>query len=310
MSIRDIGVRKYAYLSIAASVATIVLKFGAYYMTDSVGLLSDAAESLVNLAAGIMVLFALTVAHRPPDSRHAYGHGKVEFFSSGVEGILILVAAAGIAVAALTRFFDPHPVTRLGPGLVVAVIASGVNYFTARVMLKAAGEYDSITLEADARHLMTDVYTSLGVVAGLAVMLVAPSSLHFLDPLIALAMAVNIAFSGIGLIRRSAAGLMDSALPEEEIGEIKKAIQGVLRERKASYHDLRTRKAGAQRFVEFHLLVPGETTVRESHDLCGELESGIGNVLSRSNVLVHVEPLEDEASWTGKDHLGGRCPKH
>ncbi|MFW5490542.1 MAG: cation diffusion facilitator family transporter [Desulfovibrio sp.] len=305
----SLGIRKYAYLSIAASIATIVLKFGAYYLTDSVGLLSDAAESLVNLAAGIMALIALTVAHMPPDSDHAYGHGKAEFFSSGVEGILILVASVGIAVAAISRFLDPRPIENLGPGLVVAIVAAAVNFFTARAMFKAGKEYDSITLEADAKHLMTDVYTSVGVVAGLGVMLIAPASLHFLDPLIAVTMAVNIAFAGVGLIRRSAAGLMDSSLPESEIETIKAAISAILKDRKASYHDLRTRKAGANRFVEFHLLVPGETMVKDSHDLCCAIEDRICKELPNANVLIHAEPLEDKQSWTGQDHLGGRCPE-
>eukprot|EP00828_Plagiopyla_frontata_P047857 TRINITY_DN8978_c0_g1_i1.p2 TRINITY_DN8978_c0_g1~~TRINITY_DN8978_c0_g1_i1.p2 ORF type:complete len:204 (-),score=45.12 TRINITY_DN8978_c0_g1_i1:538-1149(-) len=201
------------------------------------------------------------------------------------------------------------PLAHLGPGLVVSGIASGINFFTARAMLKAGREYDSITLEADAKHLMTDVYTSLGVVVGLGVMMVAPASFHFLDPLIAVTMAVNIAFVGVSLIRRSAAGLMDSSLPESEIEQIKTVISSTLQDRKASYHDLRTRKAGAHRFVEFHLLVPGQTMVKDSHDLCCTIEDGIGGILPNAHVLIHAEPLEDSQSWTGQDHLGGRCPQ-
>lgn len=295
--------RKYAVLSIGASILTMVLKFGAFFLTGSVGLLSDAVESVVNLAAGVIALLALILAHRPADRDHAYGHGKIEYFSSGMEGLLICVAALGIAFASAQRFLHPQPIENLGAGIIVAVLAGGVNFVTARVMLRAAREYDSIVLEADARHLMTDVWTSAGMIAALAVVLVGPPSWQVLDPVLGLAMAVNIVWTGLGLVRRSVGGLLDSGLPEEEIGKIADAIYrsgGV----EVGYHALRTRKSGAVRFVDFHLLVPGTMTVQASHDLCCDIEENIRAALPGAQITIHVEPREDHLSFEGS-HVGG-----
>lgn len=295
---------KYVRYSIAASIITLVMKFGAYFMTSSVGILSDALESLVNLAAALLALVALIIASRPADTAHTYGHGKAEYFSSGTEGVLILAAAGGIIYASVERFASPVPLTNLGPGLLVALAASVVNFTVARIMLNAAKRFDSITLEADARHLMTDVWTSCGMVAGLAVIIAAPQW-AILDPIIACAMALNIMITGSGLLRRSFSGLMDEGLPAEDLAAIDRAVRDVAGEH-VEYHGLRTRKAGARRFVEFHLLVEGDMTVSRAHDLCCDVEDCIEAKLPRSVVTIHVEPVEDGASHDG-NRVGGLC---
>lgn len=299
--------RIYATYSILASLATLALKFGAYILTDSVGLLSDAAEGLVNLTAGILALTALTIALRPADRKHSYGHSKAEYFSSGAEGLLIMAAAGGIVWAAVGRFMDPQPITHLGWGILMALVASGINGLTAASMLRAAKRFDSITLEADAKHLLTDVWTSAGLVAGLSILLFAPPSWQVLDPIIAVLMAVNIVTSGLALVRRSAAGLMDHALPEAEVARIIQAIENLAGEN-AEYHGLRTRKAGADRFVDFHLLLPGEMTVTQSHDIAEAIEHEICADLPNCQVTIHVEPLESAASWDGRE-VGGICSR-
>ncbi|HEX9653569.1 MAG TPA: cation diffusion facilitator family transporter [bacterium] len=282
------------YLSVAASLITLGLKFAAYYLTGSVGLLSDAAESLVNLAAAVVAASFLWYASRPPDRTHTYGHDKAEYFSSGVEGTLIIVAAIGICYSATVRLIHPVHLENLGVGLIVAVVASGVNFVVARRLLIASREHDSIVLEADAQHLMTDVWTSLGVVVGLAV--VAATGLAILDPLIAYALAVNIVFSGVGLLKRSFRGLMDHALPAAEVETIERILKQHA-ERVKSHHNLRTRKAGPNRFIDFHVLVAGSTTVQAAHDLCEVIEAEIESVLANTQVNIHVEPVEDKTSW-------------
>jgi cation diffusion facilitator family transporter len=296
--------RRYAIYSIIASVLTLGLKFGAWGMTDSVGLLSDATESIVNLTAGVLALTAITIAMRPADSDHAYGHGKAEYFSSGMEGVLIILAACGIAYAAISRFSNPQELSNLIPGLGLALISSAINFVTAKVMLNAAKRFDSITLEADAKHLLTDVWTSIGLVGGLAILLIMPEW-KILDPIIAVIMAVNIVFTGIGLLKRSVGGLMDDALPAEELETIGISIrkhQGM----EATFHGLRTRKSGPKRFIDFHLLVPGETSVRTAHDLCEIIENEIKSKLRQAEVTIHVEPLECDTSYDG-EKIGGSC---
>jgi cation diffusion facilitator family transporter len=300
---------RYAQYSVAASLATLALKFGAWAMTDSVGLLSDAVESVVNLSASLLALWALSVAHKPADEIHAYGHGKVEYFSSGAEGMLIILAAVGIAAAAVNRFLHPVPLENLGIGMLAAALAALINLVVARSMLAAAKRFDSITLEADARHLLTDVWTSAGMIAGLTCLLFLPPAWSLLDPLIGLAMAGNICFTGVSLLRRSAQALMDSALPDAEVALIEDAIRR--HSGPAShFHGLRTRKAGRERFVDFHLLVPGKTSVKQSHDLCCAIEDALHAALPGLRVTIHVEPLEDAASWDGAGVGGrdGRCP--
>ena len=287
------AVRRMALLSIATSIATLALKFGAYFITGSVRLWSDAVEALVNLAAGLVALGALTLAAQPADDRHAYGHDKAEYFSSGVEGALILVAAIAIFWSAALRLLDPQPLERLGWGMVVAALAAGANFATARVMLKVAQQHDSITIEADAKHLMTDVWTSAGILAGLLVVIWMPQW-SILDPLMAMAVAVHILFTGFDLLRRSADGLMDAALPAQDVRDAEALIRAAL-PADASFHALRTRKAGPRRFLELHLLVPGTMSVDGSHALCDRIEAALTAKLARAEVTIHVEPSETQA---------------
>jgi len=287
------AVRRMAYLSIATSLVTIVLKFGAYFLTGSVSLWSDALESLVNLAAALVALGAVTLAEQPADDRHAYGHDKAEYFSSGVEGALILVAAVAIVWSAVHRLVEPQPLERLGPGILVAFLAGAANFATARVMLKVARQHDSITIEADAKHLLTDVWTSVGILAGLGVVMAVPQW-AILDPLMAIAVAIHIVVTGVGLLRRSADGLMDTALPPNEVRRAETLIKDEL-PAGASFHALRTRKSGARRFLEFHLLVPGSMSVGESHALCDRIETALTAHLPKAHVMIHVEPAETQA---------------
>lgn len=286
------AVRKMALLSIATSFVTIALKFGAWFITGSVSLWSDALESLVNLAAGLVALGAVTLAQQPADERHTYGHDKAEYFSSGVEGALIVVAAAVIAWSAVQRLIEPQPLERLGPGIFIAFLAGAANFATARVMLKVARQHDSITIEADARHLLTDVWTSMGILTGLGVVMLVPQW-AILDPLMAIAVAAHIVLTGIGLLRRSADGLMDAALPPAEVRRATVLIHDTLPP-EASFHALHTRKAGARRFIEFHLLVPGTMTVASSHALCDRIEAALAAHLPRAHVTIHVEPRETQ----------------
>ena len=294
---------RYACYSIIASILTLTLKFTAYGVTGSVGLLSDALESLVNLTAGAIALTALIIAARPADSRHAYGHGKVEYFASAAEGGMILLAALGIAWEAWQRFNEPADLQNLTIGLVTAALAAAVNFAAARILLSAGRRFDSITLEADARHLLTDVWTSIGLILGLGLILINPSW-RILDPIIAGIMAVNIMFTGISLLRRSAAGLMDATLPRDQMQAIEEAILAT--HDGAEYHGLRARKSGSLVFVDFHLLVPGTTSVKAAHDLTCDMEEAIRARLPRSQVTVHVEPMEDAVSRDG-ERVGGMC---
>jgi cation diffusion facilitator family transporter len=285
---------RFAWLSIAAAIATIGLKTAAWRLTGSVGLLSDAAESIVNLMAAAMTLMMLTVAARPPDEDHEWGHNKAEYFASGVEGALILVAAVAIAWTAGQRLLHPLPIERVGLGLVVSTGASLVNLAVGRVLLRAGRRHQSIALEADGHHLMTDVWTSAGVLAG--IVLVALTGWQRLDPIVALLVAANIVWTGVQLIRRSALGLLDTAIPPEE----QRALQAVLdgyAPRGAAFHAVRTRQAAARRFITMHVLVPGDWTVRRGHDLVEEIERDVRAAIPNANVLTHLEALEDPASF-------------
>ncbi len=296
--------RRFAVLSIAAAVATIGLKTAAWRLTGSVGLLSDALESLVNLAAAVMTLAMVAIAARPPDEAHAYGYGKAEYVSSGAEGAFIVVAAAGIAWTAVGRLLHPEPVEQIGLGLGLSVGASLVNLAVARVLIGAGRRHQSIALEADGHHLMTDVWTSAGVVAGIGA--VAATGWNRLDPIIAIAVAVQIVWSGVTLIRRSWLGLLDRALPAEELA----ALRAVLEPHEASgirFHALWTRQAGARRFVSMHVLVPGDWSVRRGHDLLERIERDVGAALSNVHVFTHLEALEDPASFADQ-HLDRVLP--
>jgi cation diffusion facilitator family transporter len=281
---------RYAWLSIAAALATIALKTAAWWLTGSVGLLSDALESLVNLAGALMALWMLTLAAQPADEQHHFGHSKAEYFSSAFEGLLILVAATAIAVAAIERLRDPQPLDQVGIGLAVSVVASLINLGVGRALIAVGKRHHSIALEADGHHLMTDVWTSVGVIG--AVALVAWTGWLWLDPVIALVVAANIVWTGVRLMRRSAAGLMDSALPADQLRAVETALLP-FRARGIDYHALRTRQAGARQFLSIHLLVPGNWTVQQGHDLAEEVESAIGAQLPHANVTTHIEPIED-----------------
>ena len=285
---------RFAWLSIAAAIATIGLKWAAYVLTGSVGLLSDAAESVVNLVAAATTLGMLGVAARPPDEEHAYGHTKAEYFASGVEGALILVAAAAIAWTAVDRLLHPKAIEQLGVGLLVSTGASLVNLVVARVLFAAGRRHHSIALEADAHHLMTDVWTSVGVLAGIG--LVALTGWTVLDPVVALLVAANIVFSGVKLVRRSMLGLLDTALPAEELA----ALQGVLDRHagpEVQFHAVRTRQAAARRFVSMHVLVPGAWPVQRGHELAERVEADVRAVLHGATVFTHLEAIEDPASY-------------
>lgn len=292
---RETSLTRFAWLSIAAAVVTIALKAGAYLLTGSVGLLSDALESLVNLIAAVVALIALTVAAKGPDEEHAYGHAKAEYFSSGLEGMLVLVAALGIAVTAVPRLIDPQPIEQVGAGLAVSVIASLVNAAVAWNLFRAAAAYRSITLQANARHLMTDIWTSGGVVAGVA--LVALTGWARLDPLIALMVAANIVWTGGMLVRKSALGLLDTALPTEDRQIIEDVLVRFRDEHGIVTHALRTREAGTRRFVSVHVLVPGDWTVHRGHHLVESLEHDIHDALPETTVFTHLESLDDPTSW-------------
>jgi len=287
------SLKRYAWLSIGAALSTIALKSVAWWLTGSVGLLSDALESLVNLAGAVMALAMLSLAEQPEDDNHAYGHGKAEYFSSGFEGLLILLAAIAIGVTAIERLLHPQPVEQLGIGLAVSVVASIINFLTARALLAAGRQYRSITLEADAHHLMTDVWTSAGVIVGVGA--VGLSGWLWLDPVLALLVAANIVWTGWRLLQRSAAGLMDVALPPEQHRAVVDILEGYRRQG-TDFHALRTRQSGARSFVDVHVLVPGAWTVQCGHDLLEKLEADIRGALPHATVLTHLEPLEDPAS--------------
>ena len=292
------SVRRFAWLSIAAAVATIALKAFAYLLTGSVGLLSDALESFVNLAGALMALAMLSLAARPPDANHAYGHGKAEYFSSGVEGGLILIAAVSIAVAAVDRLLHPRPLQQLGLGLTISVVASLVNFGVSVVLMRAAKQYDSITLKANAHHLMTDVWTSAGVLVGVGA--VALTGWLWLDPLVALAVAANIVWTGVRIVHASILGLMDTALPAAELAAITTVLDRYAGD-EVRYHALRTRQAGPRRFVSVHVLVPGAWSVMRGHDLLERIEADIREALPLVSVLTHLEPLEDPAAHNDLD---------
>lgn len=287
------SLKRYAWLSIAAALATITLKVLAWWLTGSVGLLSDAIESLVNLAAALMALAMLSLATIPEDDGHAYGHGKAEYFSSAFEGFLILVAAGSIGYAAAGRLLLPRPLEAVGAGLGVSIVASAINLATARLLMTVGRQYNSITLEADARHLLTDVWTSLGVIAGVG--LVWMTGWLWLDPAIALLVAANIIRTGWQLLHRSAAGLMDVSLPQERLQAIH-AVLDAYRRHGLDFHALRTRQAGTRAFVTVHVMVPGDWTVQAGHDWSERLEADIRRVAPYTHVTTHLEPKEDPVS--------------
>jgi cation diffusion facilitator family transporter len=284
---------RFAWLSIAAAVVTILLKFSAYLITGSVGLLSDALESVVNLAAALVALYALKLIQRPADEKFNFGFSKAEYFASGFEGGMILVAAVAIIVTALPRLINPVPLEQVGLGLIISVIASLINLGVALVLLKAGRQHNSITLEADARHLLTDVWTTVGVLVGIA--LVQITGYLRLDPLVALLVAANIIFTGIKLLKRSTFGLMDLAIPPEDL----KKIEGILdtyQPEGLRYHALRTRQAAAVNYIALHVLVPGKWTVAHGHQVADDIETRVKKAVPNTSIVTHIEPVEDPKS--------------
>ena len=292
-------------LSIAAALVTLVLKYVAYHLTGSVGLLSDAAESIVNLLAAVVAFLCLLYAARPIDPSHTYGHEKIEFFSSGLEGTLVIVAAFGIGWAAVERLFHPVELQRLDVGILICGLAAAINFGVARLLLRVGRAHHSIVLEADAQHLMTDVWTSVAVIGGITLVWLtkmAGREIEALDPLLALVMAGNILWTGSNLVRRSFNGLMDHSLPQEEQSALRKAIEARL-EPGMTYHAFRTRQAGARRFVDFHLLVPGSLTVKQAHACGDRIEEAVRSAAFNVEVTVHIEPIEDPGAWENTDLL-------
>lgn len=292
------SLKRYAWISIGAAITTIFLKGVAWQLTGSVGLLSDAIESLVNLAGALMALWMLSLAEQPADERHPHGHSKAEYFSSAFEGFLIFLAAVSIAYTAIGRLLNPQPLEAVGVGVVVSVLASVVNLLVARLLLKAGREHQSITLEADAHHLMTDVWTSVGVILGVG--LVALSGWNWLDPTIALLVAANIIWTGWQLMHRSASGLMDAALPPEQKRLITEVFDRYI-EHGIAYHALRTRQAGRRSFVSFHALVPGNWTVQEAHNWVEQIERDLRGVIPNCHITSHLEPIDDPCSMDDQE---------
>jgi cation diffusion facilitator family transporter len=286
---------RYAWLSVAAALATIALKTYAWQVTGSVGMLSDALESLINLAAALLALSMLRLAAAPPDAAHPYGRFKAEYFASGMEGALIVFAAIAIAYAAVPRLAEPQPIDAPLLGIAVSALASAINLGCGLLLISVGKRLHSIALEADGHHLMTDVWTSAGIIVGVA--LVAATGWNILDPLIALAVAVHIVFTGFMLMSRSFAGLLDAAIPEAERAEAEKIFAEYRKRYGVEFHALLTRQAGARRFISFHLLVPDAWPVDRAHQLSEEIEERIRSMVPNAILLTHIEPISQPASY-------------
>lgn len=286
---------RFAWLSILAALLTIGFKSAAYFYTGSVGLLSDALESLINLVAAVFALLMIKVAAQPPDEDHTFGHDKAEYFASGIEGTLIFIAAVGIIITSVPRLLAPRPIENLGVGLAVSLVATLINLIVGLILIRVGRERHSIVLEADGQHLLTDVWTSVGVVV--AIVIVGLTGWLALDPIIALLVALNIVRTGFHLIRRSALGLMDTAVLPETQKKIVQILDHYVEKKKIDYHALRTRQSGARQFISVHILVPDEWTVQKGHDLTEEIEMEICRAVPESTVFTHLEPLEDPSSF-------------
>lgn len=289
-----VNLTKFAWLSIAAALATIALKTGAWWITGSVGLLSDAAESVVNLVAAVIALVALTVAARPPDAEHHYGHGKAEYFSAAIEGLMIFVAAALIMVTAVQRLFRPVELESLGIGLAISLVATAINGAVGVLLIRVGREHRSATLTADGKHLMTDVWTSAGVLVG--VLLVAVTGWLQLDAIVAIAVALNILVMGGRLVKSSTSSLLDAAMTADEHAVVT-AVLDRHRSDVVDFHGLQTRVSGRHRFASMHVLVPGAWTVQQAHDLLEVVEADLKAALDDLQVTTHVEPREDHRSY-------------
>ncbi|MFA9406921.1 MAG: cation diffusion facilitator family transporter [Anaerolineales bacterium] len=291
---KETSLERFAYLSISAAILTMLLKTSAFFLTQSIGLLSDALESGINLVAAFSALIAIRIGTRPPDKTHAYGHQKAEFLSSGFEGGLILMAAVSISIAAVQRLLNPQPIERIGLGLLISLLASVINLVVAIILIRVGKERRSIALEADGHHLMSDVWTSGGILIGMTV--VAITGAYWLDPIIAILVAVFISWTAFKLLRRSVSGLLDPALPKEQVHSIEMILDGYCKNG-VNFHALRTRQAGSRDFVSIQIQVPGGWSVQQGHDLLEDIERDIRAALPFVTVFTHIEPLEDPRSW-------------
>lgn len=289
------NLERFAWLSVGAAFATIALKTLAWWLTGSVGLLSDALESIVNLAAALLAVTMLRVAASPPDENHPYGFSKAEYFAAGIEGALIVLAAAGILASAIPRLLEPEPLESPGLGLTLSVAASGINLAVGVLLIRVGRRHHSIALEADGHHLITDVWTSAGVIIGVG--LVFLTGWLRLDPLVALGVAAHIVWTGLRLMRRSWRGLLDAAIPTEDTGEVTKLFAEYSRRYGVSFHALRTRQAGKRRFISFHLLVPDAWSVAQAHRLSEEIEERIRSLVPNASIFTHIEPISDPSSY-------------
>lgn len=282
-------------LSVVAALITMGLKAAAAAVTGSVGLLSDALESGVNLVAALVGLWAVRMASRPPDLGHHFGHGKAEYLSAAVEGTMILVAAGAILWTSVGRLIDPAPIDQPGLGLAVSAVAAAVNLVVGLALIRVGARERSAALSADGRHLLTDVVTSAGVLVGVA--LVAILGWEVLDPIIALLVGLQILRTGYLLLGRSVTALLDAAVSPEDLARVRQVLDRYRADGPVDFHDLRTRESGRQRFVYVHLLVPDEWTVKRGHDLAEQLSGDIADALPGARSFVHVEPIRDPASY-------------
>ncbi|MFC1959700.1 cation diffusion facilitator family transporter [Chloroflexota bacterium] len=296
---------KYAWLSVGTALLTIGIKFTAYLVTGSVGLLSDALEGIVNLVAAIVVLVTLKIVEQPPDEMHQYGHDKAEYFSSGIEGTLIIIAALTILLTSTQRLLHPQPLEQVSLGLILALIASGINLFVGQLLIRTGQKHDSITLEADGKHLMSDVWTSVGVVIGVAI--AGLTGFASLDPIIAIVVGVKIGWEGVLIFKRSSQGLMDTAITPQE----KSIVENILNNychNGIEWHALRTRQSGSRRFIDVHILVPSNWTIQQGHDLAEHIETDIRSQINYCSVFTHVEPIDDPRAQ-GDQYLVDELPE-
>ncbi|MFO7681824.1 MAG: cation diffusion facilitator family transporter [Chloroflexota bacterium] len=289
---------KYAWLAVGTAVLTIGIKLAAYLLTGSVGLLSDALEGIVNLVAALVVLVTLKIVEQPPDESHQYGHDKAEYFSSGIEGTLIVIAALSILFTSTQRLLNPQPLEQVGLGLILALVASGLNFFVGQLLIRTGKTHDSITLEADGKHLMSDVWTSVGVVIGVAIAVF--TGLEWLDPVVAIIVGLKIGWEGILIFRRSLQGLMDAAINPQELVKVENVLAKHC-QNGITWHALRTRQSGSRRFVSFHILVPGDWSIQQGHDLAEVIETDIGSQIKHCTVFTHLEPIEDPRAFVDQN---------
>lgn len=285
---------KYAWLSVGTAVLTISIKYIAYLVTGSVGLFSDALEGIVNLVAALVVLTTLKIVEQPPDETHPYGHDKAEYFSSGIEGTLIVIAALTILYTSVQRLLTPEPLEQVGLGLILALVASAINFVVGQLLIRTGKQHDSISIEADGKHLMSDVWTSVGVVVGVGIAVL--TGLEWLDPVVAIIVGLKIGWEGISIFRRSSQGLMDSAIEPNE-RELVETILNTYCQHGIEWHALRTRQSGSRRFISVHILVPGSWTVQQGHDLAENIEAHMRRQINHCSVFTHVEPLEDPRAF-------------